>query len=123
MRAYILCDSDERAADLNTRLWSDDPGSFLPHGMASEQGAEQQPILLGTSDVAPSNKANLLILTSGLDSANDNAFDLICVMLDGADDTAMKSSRAIWKRVTDAGHKASYWQQNEKGGWQEKQTG
>lgn len=120
MRAFVLCDSDERAADLNTRLWAEDPGSFLPHGLAAEQGAELHPILLGTDESLPANKANLLILTGGLDTQHENQFELVCVMLDSSDDHAMKSSRTIWKRVTDSGQKASYWQQNEKGAWQEK---
>ncbi len=122
MRSYILCDSNERAADLNTRLWAEDPGSFLPHGLSAEQGAEEQPILIGFEDSQPPNKANLLILTGGLDTVNEAEFELICVMLDSADDNAMKSSRSIWKRVVDAGHKASYWLQNDKGGWQEKNS-
>lgn len=123
MRAYVLCDSVERANDLNTRLWTDPAGSFLPHGMASEQGAELQPVLLGTADSKPQNDANLLILTGGLDTANDNAYELVCVMLDGNDDDALKSSRTIWKRVKDLGAKASYWIQNDAGAWQEKASG
>lgn len=123
MRAYVLCDSDERAADLNTRLWAEDPASFLPHGLASEKGAAGQPVLLGTDDISPPNHANLLILTGGMDCANDNAFEMVCVMLDGADSDAIKSSRSIWKRAIDAGHQASYWEQNASGAWAEKASG
>lgn len=120
MRANILCASAERMADLNNRLWTDDPNSFLPHGTAAEGEAAQQPILLSVEDKKPANDAQLLMLTDGADTVNPDLYELICVMLDGGDEAALSAGRAIWSRAKTASEKASYWVQTDRGGWEEK---
>jgi len=121
MRVHVLCASAERMTDLNARLWTEDPNSFLPHGIASEGEAAHQPVLLSNADnAAPANGAKLLILTDGGDTARPDLYDLICVMLDGGDETALAAGRAQWAAAKSAGHTLSYWVQGEKGGWVEK---
>ena len=124
MRAHIICAAQERMLSLNARLWDEDPNSFLPHSLAQTEGGEgyelDQPILLSVADVTPANGAKLLILTDGADTTRAGAYDLICVMLDGADEAAMATSRGQWAAAKAAGHTLSYWIQNEKGGWEEK---
>jgi len=120
MRAHILCASQERMADLNMRLWTEDPNSFLPHGIVGEGEANHQPVLLSITNNMPANDAKLLILTDGADTAQPDLYDLICVMLDGGDEAALVAGRSIWTHAKAAGHVASYWVQGEKGGWIEK---
>jgi len=122
MRAHILCVSSERMTDLNTRLWTEDPNSFLPHGMAGEGDVANQPILLSIAaeDAPPANGAKLLILTDGADTVRADLYDLVCVMLDGGDAAALTVGRAQWTAAKTAGHQLSYWVQGEKGGWMEK---
>jgi len=122
MRAHILCASAERMANLNTALWSEDPNSFLPHGAAGGGDDAEQPILLSMTDGAPVNGAKLLILTDCADTGRSAEYDLICVMLDGADEAALAASRAQWAAAKAAGHTLSYWVQNDKGGWAQKGT-
>lgn len=119
--AHILCASAERLSDLNNRLWTEDPNSFLPHGAAGDGSTDlEQPILLSTSDGPPANGAKLLILTDGADTAQVELYDLICVMMDGGDEAALASGRAIWSRAKTAGNAASYWVQDPaSGGWKQ----
>lgn len=120
LRAYILCASAERMADINARLWTEDPASFLPHGTAAEGDAAAQPILLGTADAAPANGAKLLILTDSAQTAQTAQYDMVCVMLDGQDEQVLAAGRAMWAQAKSAGHALRYYTQTAAGGWEEK---
>ena len=122
MRAHILCASPERLMDLEARLWTDDPNSFLPHG-AGGGGMDdaRQPILLSANDNPPANGAKLLILTDGVNTHTAAQYDLICVMLNGADEAALAAGRTQWATVKASGQSLSYWVQTNTGGWEQKQ--
>lgn len=120
MCAHILCGSTERLADLNTRLWTEDPNSFLPHGAAGEKDAAQQPVLLSISDAPPANGAKLLILCDSMATAQPDLYELICVMLDGGDEAALAAGRELWAKAKSADKTISYWVQRETGGWIQK---
>jgi DNA polymerase-3 subunit chi len=104
---------------LNETLWTFRPDSFLPHGSAKDGFAGDQPVWLTGADENP-NGAQVLILTHGAASDNIAGFDLCCEMLDGTDDAAVAAARQRWKIYKEAGHSLTYWQQNERGGWDKK---
>ncbi len=122
-RALVLAGSDERAEALNAALWTYDPASFLPHATAADGDAEAQPILLATAgesiDDNP-NGATILVLTDGATSEHIGDFARCLEMFDGQDDDAVTAARAHWSAYKDAGHDLTYWQQNERGGWEKK---
>ena len=119
MRAVVVAGSEERVEALNTTLWTYQDESFLPHGSARDGNAEAQPIWLTVEDENP-NGATVLVLTDGADSAQLDRFDRCVLMFDGTDEEAVAAARRRWQVYKAAGHKLTYHQQTERGGWEEK---
>ena len=119
MRALVMAASPERVKALDGALWVFDQGSFLPHGTAREGRAEAQPIYLTATEENP-NGAGLLVLTDGLEPGFIDGFERCLDLFDGKDEAAVTAARARWKRLADAGHELTYWQQSDRGGWQKK---
>ncbi len=119
MRALVMAASPERVKALDGALWTYDPGSFLPHGTAKDDRPEEQPVYLTSHEENP-NGASLLVLTDGVEHGFMAAFERCLDMFDGNDAEAVAAARARWKRLADAGHDLTYWQQSDQGGWEKK---
>ena len=115
-RAVVLAGSPERVDALNQHLWTFDPASFLPHGSARDGFADRQPVWLTAEDENP-NGATVLVQVDGVTSGNLAAYDLVCDLFDGNDEEAVMAARDRWKACKAAGHGLTYWQQNDRGGW------
>lgn len=118
-RVVVRTASEADSERLNEYLWTFRPDSFLPHGSVKDSFAESQPVLLTDHDENP-NKAGVLILTGGASTARLGDFTLCCEMFDGRDEAAVLAARQKWKVYKENGHELTYWQQNEKGGWDKK---
>ncbi|BBK31277.1 DNA polymerase III chi subunit [Stella humosa] len=118
-RAVVLAGSTERVEALNALLWTYDPDSFLPHGSAADGNAPQQPIWLTAADENP-NQATVLVLVDGMSSSRLADYERCLDLFDGNDPEAVATARDRWRTAKDAGHKLTYWQQTEQGGWQAK---
>ena len=119
-RALVLAGSPERVEALNGLLWTYHPDSFLPHGSVRDGKPELQPIWLSDRD-ENANKAEMLFLTDGATSAHVASFARCFELFDGGDDDAVAAARERWKHYKEQGHSLTYWQQNERGGWEKKQ--
>lgn len=61
----LIVASDERLRGvLNEALWTYDPTSFLPHGLAGEDVPEDQPVLL-SAETDAGNDAKFVMLADG----------------------------------------------------------
>ncbi|MFV3128593.1 DNA polymerase III subunit chi [Niveispirillum sp. KHB5.9] len=123
-RALVMTGSTERAEMLNQYLWTYGKDSFLPHGTAKDGNAEHQPVLIhpaaeGMPEKAP-NGAHVLFLTDGVDGQGLSGVELICDLFDGNDPEAVAAARDRWRVAKAAGDDLTYWQQNERGGWEKK---
>jgi DNA polymerase-3 subunit chi len=118
-RILVMTGSAERLNHLDTHLWTFDPASFLPHGAARDGTEKLQPIFLTSADDNP-NQADLLVLTDGVASAQLDRFARCLNLFDGQDEAALNQARAHWKEWAAAGHELIYYQQTDRGGWQEK---
>jgi DNA polymerase-3 subunit chi len=117
-RVLVRASSDEMVAALNERLWTYDDASFLPHGAAGDGDPMTQPIFL-TSELENPNAATMLIRLSGAEGSEaDDAFDLVVLMFDGRDETALAEARGEWRRLKDQGSTISYWREGDEGGWE-----
>ena len=116
MRAVVLAGSDERVEALCAALWTFDPASFLPHGAAGDGSPDQQPIYLTTVEENP-NRADLLVITDGIEPAYLDSFERCVDMFDGNDPEAVTAARARWRRLRETGHTLAYWRQSPEGGW------
>ncbi len=118
-RTVVEVGSDERCAALDAHLWTYRQEGFLPHGTAKDGHAGEQPIWLTTGDDNP-NQATVRFLTDGAEMADFRGYERVIVVFDGNDNEAVEKARKSWTAAKAAGHAATYWQQNERGGWEKK---
>ncbi|MCW9033632.1 MAG: DNA polymerase III subunit chi [Rhodospirillales bacterium] len=118
-RAVVMAGSTQRVDALNSLLWTYEPNSWLPHGSAKDGAPVDQLIWLTTDDDAP-NGATFLFLSDGATSEKVSDFERCFELFDGNDDDEVSAARGRWKTYKDAGHTLTYWQQNERGGWEKK---
>jgi len=116
-RAVVLAGSAERVEALNQHLWTYDANAFLPHGSERDGFAAEQPVWLSAHEENP-NQAQVLFLVDGCHAHNPEPFQLVCDLFDGNDPAAVAAARERWRRLKAAGLTLSYWQQNERGGWE-----
>ncbi len=120
-RALVCCDSAERAAVLDTLLWTYREDSFLPHACAGDGGASDQPILI-SAEMELTNQPHVLFLVGGVMPVWDRpelaGLSRIVLLFDGSDSAMISAARAAWKAAGAAGHAVTYWRQNTAGKWQ-----
>ena len=118
-RAVVVMRSKERVDALNGYLWTYSNDGFLPHGSAEDGNPAAQPVWLTEVDENP-NEADVLFLTDGAVSENVGLFDLCCELFDDSDAETVNAARGRWSAYLEAGHHLTYWQQNERGGWEKR---
>ena len=105
----ILCPDDGFAAQLNERLWTIHPESFLAHGLASPDQATnaRQPILLATSIQRDNNPA--VLINGGLEVPPDiSGFAHIVDFVDGWDDGLKQAARERFRTYRQMGLEPEY---------------
>jgi DNA polymerase-3 subunit chi len=118
-RAVLLTASRERAEALSAVLWTWKADSWLPHGTPADGFPGEQPIWVAEEDERP-NGAAILLLTDGMTSGRMEEYDRCLDLFDGRDDSAVQAARERWKTCRDTGWELHYWQQTDRGGWNEK---
>lgn len=118
-RCVVQAGSEERVEALDAHLWSYDDQSFLPHGTASDGHATEQPVYLTAGPENP-NSAIVRFFVDGAIPAGVENYQRTLFLFDGRDDEAVAEARAQWKALKAAGHEISYWQQDDRGRWQNK---
>lgn len=118
-RAVVMATSADRVEALNAHLWTFNDREFLPHGSRVDGHAERQPVWLTESDETL-NGAKVLFLTDGAVSEKVADYELVCELFDGNDSAVTEAARGRWKSYKASGHSLTYWQQNERGGWEQK---
>lgn len=120
-RVLIRTESAERAAAVDSLLWTYSDESFLPHAVEGDGEASRQRCLITTEDVN-SNDANVLFLVGGAEirdwRAIADSFQRIVLLFDGRDPQALGAARESWKKAKDAGIEATYWRQTAAGKWE-----
>ncbi len=118
-RTVVQLGSEERCAALDAHLWTYRQEGFLPHGTAKDGHASAQPIYLTTGAENP-NQATVRFLADGAETADFSDYQRVVLLFDGNDGEAVEKARQSWTAAKAAGHTATYWQQNERGGWEKK---
>ncbi|MBV9571296.1 MAG: DNA polymerase III subunit chi [Alphaproteobacteria bacterium] len=121
-RALIKCESADRAAALDTLLWTYDDQSFLPHAQLGDGEPMDQPVLL-TVENENANKADVLFLVGGAEPPDWNgeqaqSLSRIVMLFDGRDEEALASARKAWSEAKGGGHEVTYWKQSSAGKWE-----
>ena len=105
----ILCPNDGFAAQLNERLWTIHPESFLAHGLAGTEVEKNacQPILLATA-INRDNKPEVLI-NGGLEVPPDvSGFAHLVDFVDGWDESLKQASRERFRTYRQMGLDPKY---------------
>ncbi|MDA9008408.1 DNA polymerase III subunit chi [Alphaproteobacteria bacterium] len=118
-RAVVLAENEQQTQDLNALLWSYSERSFLPHGSKAEGDAERQPIWITDESDAP-NGATYAFMIGAARLEDPAVFEMSALIFDGDSDHAVSLARESWKTYKDRGLEISYWQQNERGSWEQK---
>lgn len=118
-RALVRAGSQERLSVLDQHLWSWSDESFLPHGLAGDEEAQRQPVLL-TTGMTNDNKADVLFVVDHAETGEIASFVRTILIFDGRDEDAVASARAEWRRAKENDMQVSYWQQGETGGFEKK---
>lgn len=119
-RVVVRGRSDPFLARIDERLWLHPEDGFLPHGRAGGAHDADQPVLLTRENDMP-NGAACLMSVEGADVTPEEVASLqrVCILFDGADESAVAHARTQWKALTEAGCAAQYW--SEAGGkWEKK---
>lgn len=110
---------EARLAEMDEYFWVFKDSSFLPHGRDDEPLSDMQPITLSSSaDKAEGYQAVFLI--GGTDIQDMNGVERCMIMINGRSDADILRERKRWKALKDTGADLSYYQQNERGGWDKK---
>jgi len=105
----ILCPDDSFAAQLDDRLWTIQPESFLAHGIAvgDAENNAQQPILLATSIVR--DNAPEVLLNGGLEIPPDvSGFAHIVDFVDAWDESLKQAARERFRTYRQMGLEPTY---------------
>jgi len=120
-RIHIRAANDKIAKTLSDAIWAHGQNSFIPHGTDKDGSAAHQPIWISANE-ENANNAGTIIITNGAEILPEAAkdFTLICDMFDGNNGEAVNAARARWKNYKEMELPLTYWQQNERGGWDQK---
>ncbi|MHA1539563.1 MAG: DNA polymerase III subunit chi [Alphaproteobacteria bacterium] len=121
-KVQVLTSNDLMVEAIDAMLWTYKPEAFLPHGTEKTGNPEDQPVWI-TDKFENPNGATLLVLTEGAVPENFDGFEKVLNVFEGGDDEAVKTAREQWKAFKEQGFPLTYYQQNEKGGWETKATG
>ena len=111
-----VADADQRR-EIDEQLWTWREDSFLAHGMADDDHAGRQPILL-TADSENLNRSQALFIVDQSDMNRNEEFERCFIIFDGRDEAALATARARWKALKDQGANLAYWKQSEAGRWE-----
>lgn len=118
-KVVVQTGSEERRNALDTHLWTFRDDSFLGHGLDGDPRAADQPIVL-TVSTDNANAASVRFVVDGAEPPPLDGYERGVFMFDGHDQTQLDLARTQWKRMKDAGHTVTYWQQTDGRRWEGK---
>lgn len=120
-KILVKIGNEERVEFLNTHLWTYDEQSFLPHGSKKDGNANMHPVWLTSQDDNP-NDATILFLVDGAKAEIDkiSSFERVLNIFDGNNQQSLNWSREFWKQLKSQDMECYYWQQDDRGAWQQK---
>ena len=121
-RVVVLAGSMERVEHLDDHLWTYGDDSWLPHGAPKDGDPMSHPVWLTDTEENP-NHATILIACDGAVPQHLDGWERCLDLFDGNNPDAVAAARSRWKNWKEQGHELVYYQQTERGGWEEKARG
>lgn len=101
-RVWVLTRDADQSADLDTRLWAEPPGGFLPHCAADHPLASRTPVLIGHDPAAVPHE-DILINLRDETPACFSRFGRLLEVVD-ADPASLQAARERYKFYRDRGY-------------------
>ena len=101
-RVYLHTESSSHSALLDTLLWTDKAGSFLPHSLYEDRSDNSPPILIG-HNAEPSDPSHLLINLSSSVPLFFSQFERVAEVI-GPNEDNKKSGRERFRFYRDRGY-------------------
>ena len=117
LRSVVRCQTQERAAGLDDKLWTIPQGSFLPHALAGADCDDEQPILLSWSGQSHADSDLLFLMECpSFELEELGSFDRILYIFDRRIPVQLKTARTCWRTLSDTGTAMAFWS-DDKNGW------
>jgi len=116
----IRTESADRAAAIDSLLWTYSEQSFLPHAQLGDGESARQPVLISVEE-ENINHAQILFLVGGATLSSwetGPGLERIVLLFDGRDGDAVATARAGWRTAKEAGHDVTYWKETPGGKWE-----
>ena len=111
----------ETVETVNAFLWTYSDESFLPHGTKKDGFADEQPIYITENAENVNNSCFLFLINDAeVDIEYAAQFERVFNIFDGNDENALQQARRLWRNYKDAGFEVHYWQQTDRGAWEQK---
>ena len=116
-KAIVRTREPDRIEHLDGWLWSYRDDSFLPHGLASQDHAARQPILLSESG-ENLNGAQALFIVDEAELGATEGYERCFIIFDGRNEQALQHARERWRTLKAANANLAYWKQTDEGRWE-----
>ena len=116
-KAIVRTREAERVEHMDGWLWAYRDDSFLPHGLASEDHAVRQPILLSESG-ENLNGAQALFIVDESELGTTEGYERCFIIFDGRNEQALQQARERWRTLKAANANLAYWKQTDEGRWE-----
>lgn len=120
LKAYVLGEGEGLLSDLDQHLWAYKPESFIAHGLETDDQAERQPVLIGSSEKA-ANDADILLCVSAMNLPDLSGYKRCLILFEGHDESHLGWARQQWKQLKSQSLNLAYWKQSEQGKWERAQ--
>ncbi|PPR08453.1 MAG: DNA polymerase III subunit chi [Proteobacteria bacterium] len=116
-KVLIACNDEQEVNRLDKFLWECNAEKFIPHGTASQEHAEDQPILITNKD-ENLNLSDILICLSGKQVKDFSSYLKVIDIFEGSEEQK-QAGRERWKDYKSKGYDLSYFT-SENGKWMKK---
>lgn len=121
-KAIVLCNDDGKVKIIDGLLWSVGGKRFIPHATANDNDIEHNPIYV-TAEATNPIDANFLVDLKFDGETHYKDFQRTLLVFSGSSEAELNYARGLWKKLKDdSSYELKYYQQNEKGGWEEKKN-
>lgn len=115
-RALVRAGDTRVLDEVDDRLWSERPESFLAHGRDGAGEEARQPILLSETG-ENRNGAQALFILDGVELGPTPGIERCFILFNGRDEQALATARDRWRTLKGEGADIAYWRQTDEGGW------
>ena len=94
---------------ISDAIWKGPDESFLPHCLEDNDKLHDYPIVLSKSPLSEVRDCLIVVDQAELQENEVEKFKRVCLLFDSKNEVELTNAREVWKKLSDAGLKTSYW--------------